>query len=294
MDWCLETLFFVSKMLLNCEVWHSLTKAQIEKLESIDRILFRNILDAHSKTGVEWFYSETGKMPLRFLIQYRRLMYLWHIVNRDKSELIYRVYEAQKNSPVIGDWCNLVESDKIELGISLTEMELKTISKTGFKNIVKKKIHSKYLCFLNELKMKHSKSEYLECSTIKMADYLQSAKFTTREKRLLFKLRSRTLDVKGNFPGQFKDLLCHCCNLAEETQSHLLQCEQLVSKLQYLKEDKTNLNEMYIYGNLEQQEIIVRIYSDILEARDNLLIAFPSKRGPSAPGQNQSCSTLAL
>ena len=41
-----------------------------KKLEMIDRILLRNILDAHSKTGVEWLYSETGKMPLRFLIQY--------------------------------------------------------------------------------------------------------------------------------------------------------------------------------------------------------------------------------
>ena len=221
-------------------------------------------------------------------------MYWWHIVNRDKSELIYRVYVAQKNSPVTGDWCNLVESDKIELGISLTDNELQTISKTGFKNIVKKKIQSKYLSFLNELKVKHSKSENLECSTIKMAEYLQSGKFTTREKRLLFKLRSRTVEVKGNFPGQFKDLVCRCCNLAQETQSHLLQCKELVSKLQYLKEDTTNINEMYIYGSLDQQEMIVRIYSDILEARDNLLTAFPSKRGPSAPGQTQSCSTLPL
>ena len=32
---------FVSKMLLNSEVWHSLTKSQIEDLEVIDRILLR-------------------------------------------------------------------------------------------------------------------------------------------------------------------------------------------------------------------------------------------------------------
>ena len=175
-----------------------------------------------------------------------------------------------------------------------SELELQTISKSSFKNLIKKKIHSKHLSFLNDLKMKHSKSESLDCSTLKIADYLQSDRFTTREKRLLFKLRSKTLDVKGNFPGQFKDLVCRCCNMAQETQSHLLQCKELISKLQYLEENSTNQNEMFIYGNLEQQERIVKIYSDILEVRDSLVTAIPSNRGPSAPGKSQSCSTLPV
>ena len=88
--------------------------------------------------------------------------------------------------------------------------------------------------------------------------------------------------------------MCRCCNMAQETQSHLLQCKELVSKLHYLEENSTNLNEMFIYGNLEQQETIVKIYSDILEVRDSLVTAFPSNRGPSAPGDNQSCSTLPV
>ena len=46
---------FMSKVLLNSDVWHSVTRYQIEELEQIDRILFRNILDAHSKTVIEWF-----------------------------------------------------------------------------------------------------------------------------------------------------------------------------------------------------------------------------------------------
>ena len=44
---------FVSKMLLNSEVWHSITKSQIDELEIIDRNLIRQILNAHSKTGIE-------------------------------------------------------------------------------------------------------------------------------------------------------------------------------------------------------------------------------------------------
>ena len=77
---------FVSKVLLNSEVWHSMTKVQIEDLEVIDKILFRNILQAHSK------------LNLKALMQIRRLMYLWHLLSRDEDELISRVYTAHTNS----------------------------------------------------------------------------------------------------------------------------------------------------------------------------------------------------
>ena len=81
---------FTSKILLNSEVWHSVTKSQLEQLEVIDRMLLRQVLSAYSKTGLEWIMSDTGKLDLRSLIQIRRLMYLWHL--RDESELIRRIY----------------------------------------------------------------------------------------------------------------------------------------------------------------------------------------------------------
>ena len=52
---------------------------------------------------------------------------------------------------------------------------------------------------LNTLKSKHSKSEFLECSDVKMAEYIEDPRLNTRKKHLLFSLRSNTLDVKGNF-----------------------------------------------------------------------------------------------
>ena len=53
---------FVSKVLLNSEVWHSVTKSQVEDLEVVDRLLLRQILEAHCKTGLEWIYFDTGKL----------------------------------------------------------------------------------------------------------------------------------------------------------------------------------------------------------------------------------------
>ena len=84
-------------------------------------------------------------------------------------------------------------------------------------------------------------------------------------KQLLFRLRSKTLDVKQNFSGQHKNLWCISCGLFPESQRHRLQCPQLVINLKYLTGKASKLNENFIYGNIHQQEMIVNIYSDILE-----------------------------
>ena len=90
----LRDSIFVSKILLNSEVWHCLTKYQVEELEKVDRILLRHTLNAHSKTPIEWLYADTGKLDIKSLIQIRRLMYLWHILSRDEGELINRIYQT--------------------------------------------------------------------------------------------------------------------------------------------------------------------------------------------------------
>ena len=103
-----------------------------------------------------------------------------------------------------------------------------------------------------------------------MADYLKDPNFTSMEKKLLFKLRSKTLDVKQNFHSQYQNPWCSSCGLFQETQKHLLQCPQIVPKLGYLCGKTSTLNANFVYGSIEQQQIIVKIYSDILEVRENL------------------------
>ena len=266
----LRDTVFVSKVLLNSEVWHSLTKSQIEDLEVIDRILLRDILKAHCKTGLEWIYADTGKLNLRSLIQIRRLMYLWHINSRDESELINRIYSTQIISQSVGDWVKHVAADKLELDIHLTDEEIQGVSKNAFKNYVQKKVKINHLKYLSGLKAKHSKSKFLNCTEIKVAEYLSEGQFTTSEKRLLFKLRSKTLDVKQNFLGQHKNPWCTSCGLFQETQSHLLQCPELVPQLKYLSGKTSTLNENFVYGSIKQQKMIVKIFGDILEIRENL------------------------
>ena len=103
---------------------------------------------------------------------------------------------------------------------------------------------------------------------VRICDQLQ---VQFEKKQLLFKLRSRTLDVKQNFKNQNQSPWCLTCGLFPETQGHLLQCPEIVTKLNYLKGIASKLNENDVYSSIPKQEIIVNIYTDIIEERNNII-----------------------
>ena len=260
-----------SKLLLNSEIWHGLTVKNVETLEEVDKAYLRKILNAHSKVGLEWLFLETGKMNLKYHIMQRRLLYLWHILSCDRRELISRIFFSQKLCPSPGDWVKMIESDKSKVGLFLEDEEIQMMPKLKFQKLVKSKVEAYALNELAKLKDKHSKSEKLELKSFKCSEYLSDYRLNKHEQQLLFKLRSRTIDVKMNFQNQHDSLLCSTCHLFPETQAHLLQCPEIVRNLQWIDLNFSKLNENDVYSTLEKQIKIVKIFSRIIEERDNLL-----------------------
>ena len=48
---------------------------------------------------------------VRHVIMIKRLSYHHHIITRDDTELIKKVYLKQKENPVEGDWVQLIQKD---------------------------------------------------------------------------------------------------------------------------------------------------------------------------------------
>ena len=74
-------------------------------------------------------YPELGQEPLRFVLAARQVLYLHTLLNRNDTELTKKVYLAQKDDPVKGDFCLLVKNDLKMLEIEKTNSEIKTIKK---------------------------------------------------------------------------------------------------------------------------------------------------------------------
>ena len=259
-----------SKLLLNSGVWHDLSKKHVTKLEDIDKSFLRIILKSHPKVAIECLFLEVGKQPLKFEIMRNRLMYLWKILHLEEKELVHRAYQSQKCSPNKGDWIKLVEDDKGLLQITLSDDEIKNLSKTKYMKYIEKQVENYALSQLNEMKVKHEKSQYLHSTSLKTAEYLIDSRFSRSESNLLFKLRSKTLHIRMNYQNQHVNILCQICGLFPESQSHLLQCPQIVPKLKILSDEKLP-DESLIYGNVDQQLKIIKIYMQVIDVRKGML-----------------------
>ena len=65
-----------------------------------------------------------------------RINYLHNILLREDSELVKRVYIAQKENPYKGDWYNMLQVDMALLSFSLSESEMAIATSRHVKNVV--------------------------------------------------------------------------------------------------------------------------------------------------------------
>ena len=190
-------------------------------LEAAHNDLFRKILNAHSKTTIELFYLETAKIPIRYIVSKRRLLYLWNILKFSENELIKKMYNAQKVASIRNDWFKLLESERQKCDIVQTDDQISKISKYQFRYLVYIKVNSHAFEYLKEKAQCHKKSEKIleniqKSSLFKRHLYLRENMLYKSDWQLVCKLRSRMLDVNpichgplgcDRFPGDVIDSL---------------------------------------------------------------------------------------
>ena len=251
----------------NSEVWHNFKMKHVQSLESSDLHLLKTILNAHSKTASEAFYLEMGILPLRFVLAKRRLMYLWHILSREKTELIYKIYFAQKCKSNKGDWVKILDTERDNFEVTTSDDEISQMSKNMFKTYVDEKIKNKAVKYLEKLGEKHSKTTDLLNGKFEKKKYFSDRRFTKEDIQILFALSTKMLDCKNNFKNQFENNLK--CRLCEDTNSveneeHLLHCIAI-------QNEDLNITFSDVYGDVDKQYKATQVFKKILRKRKVLI-----------------------
>ena len=253
-------------ILHNSEAWHGVTDAHIASLESLDLTLLKGILNAHGKTTKEFLYLECGVVPLKWIIVQRRINFLKHILSRDDSELLKKVYLAQKEHPTRGDFVKLVEKNIQEIGMTYEQATSSQMSKTKLKN------HIRNVAFQELLQQQstHKKVKTIVYKELKVQPYLQSELLTTKEKNMLTALRSHSVrGIRHNFSKMYKKALF--CPLKcesetfqkDDTQSHILTCKALSAGVQQ------PLTDIYSEDIVKQAKV-AKVVCKLMRKRDKL------------------------
>ena len=271
----LRNSLLLNSLLSNSEAWYNVTPKEISSLESVDEMLLRKIFSAHSKTPLELLYLESGNIPIRFILKAKRINFLWYILNEDASCLLHRVFQAQCENPVQGDWVKTVTDDIKEIDLKMNFKDIQKMSEKSFKNLVKSKVKVAAFEFLIKIQATKSKLRNIKYKTLELQNYLKPGNsMTIQDKSFIFEVRSRMLPVKCNFKTGQSDLKCRKCDIDDEDQQHLLTCTALEE------------NTLLPYSEIPEYEMLfcddpkkIQILENILKTKFKSLI---NKQIPSA------------
>ena len=135
----------------------------------------------------------------------------------------------------------------------------------------------------------HSKVNNIKYKELEIHNYLKSPLFEDEQNKLLYTLRTRTLDsVKANFKNQYGGKVdCplvswnHGDPPSEDTQQHLLSCPKIKIELKSEEMACENIKYEHLFGNTLQQKEVIVLFTNTLNARENL-----KKKMTNPPGDN--------
>ena len=165
----------------------------------------------------------------------------------------------------------MCELKELEINISLEE--IKNMTKTKFSRILKVNIKKNAFSYL--IGKRGKKGGEISYTSLEMAEYLQpfNASITIEQKRELFAVRNRMIQIPYNFPKTSEKHKCLCSET--EDMAHIYNCDLYTNKQQ------ENISYDKIYnGNLQQQLKVFIIFKQNLEQRERMITESKSPCDP--------------
>ena len=210
-------------MLNNSESWINISQKDIKNLEKPDIMLQRKLLSESGNPSICFMNLELGILPVKYVLIKKRLAFLHYILNESMESLISKVFSALKEDCRRGDFVYQTNQDREKLNIILSNEEIKNISYLKWKDYINMKVK---LAALDELNLENStkeKTKNILFNKLEMRKYIQENK-NTKTTKVIFSVRSQTLDIKDWLPWNYSDNMCVACGKSFETMNHFMVC----------------------------------------------------------------------
>ena len=202
----------------------------------------------------------------------RRLMYLQYLLKEDENSLLHQFFKAQADDPVKGDWFVQVKEDMDTIKLNLSLDDIKIMSKEVFKERVASAVQKAGFQFLSSEKSKMSKVMSVQHESLSLQEYFLPSFMNIQEAKMLFRIRSRMVDVKMNFKNKYSDTLCPVCKTVgiNDSQEHVLECAQLLKNQNIL----ANSDVLYVHifeSDIKKQTTALRMFNVLWDERKEIL-----------------------
>ena len=118
---------------------------------------------------------------------------------------------------------------------------------------------------------KKSKSEVVEHSELLLQNHLLPNILGNKQKKLLFLLRSRMIDVKVNFSEKYmNNKLFKICKEESESQEHVLKCKEILKQTNILVNGDIDYNHIFD-KEVEKQANVTILFEKLWKLRNKII-----------------------
>ena len=190
----------------------------------------RQVFDVQRSCPIPLLYLESGQIPVRFIVQKQKLLYLFDILQRDNESLLFNFLKAQEENPIKGDWTTEVKDLLKSLDLKWSFDDIKILTKQKFKKIIDVAINKSAIKYLKR-KIKTKGNEIFYSDYPEIQDYLMPYDSLTLDmKRKMFKFRTRMNLIPANFSSTNWELRCEKPCSENLTNEHIYNCKILNEK----------------------------------------------------------------
>lgn len=199
-------------------------------------------------------------------------MYLQYLLQEDDDSLLHKVYTAQAEHPIRGDWVEQVKKDMNEIELDISMEVIKRFTKEAFKQKVSKAVNKAAFQYLCSEKKRMSKVMYVPHDNFKLQEYFHPSLLDIQEVKMLFMIRSRMVDVKINFRNKYADTLCPVCKTVgvEDSQEHVMECVQLLNNKNILANREIKYSHIFD-SDVRKQIAATRMFYCLWNERKKIL-----------------------
>ena len=185
----------------------------------------RNVLEVSKATPIAAMYLELGILPVRYDIEMRQLLFLKRLLDKKHDDPCLLTYIEMLKFENKTNWANNVLGLRRDYNLPLNDDNIKKMSVSQWKYFVKSAIFKEALLQLQIELPSNGKTNHItyQHSSLKPNDYL--LQFPSHLARLVFKAKTRMLDIKINYKRKYKNCLhCPFCSEYDETFEHIFKC----------------------------------------------------------------------
>ena len=245
---------FLSTTLFNSQAWSNLRKKDIDELRGLQLKFLKRVVGVASSASNSFTFLELGVLPIEYEIEKRQLIYLHKILQLSSSDPVSQMFWEMKKFHEAGEknWWSGIVPCLSKYGLPQLD-EIKELSKDCYVRRVKKSVTEFALRQLVAECRGLKKTATLEYDCLKLQDYFSY--LYQSQARVVFKWRSRTLDVKSHLTYKYKDTVCRGCLIEAEDPYHVVNCgverkvntELNVSEMDILDEQEKYLLKTMIH-----------------------------------------------